>query len=70
MKQTEQQYAEALIEKYKEVTKYGHWDDCIKCAIIDVTNTIEALTKFIHIHYVAEEYDYYQTVLTILKEKI
>jgi hypothetical protein len=68
MKQTEQQYAEALIDKYKEVTKYGHLDDCIKCAIIDVTNTIEALdnTDFL-LH---KEYTYYQTVLTILKEKI
>jgi hypothetical protein len=68
---TEQQYADELIDKYKELTKYGHWDDCINCAIIDVTNTIEAMSKMKLIF--SDRIvilKYYKTVLTILKDKI
>jgi hypothetical protein len=71
---TENDYADYLIDKYKELTKYGHWDDCIKCAIIDVTNTIEALTELTCGNYTDEllvnQLEYYNNVLQILKDKL
>jgi len=74
---TEQQYAIELILKYikiiESVSNYGDNEpEAIQCAIIDVTNTIEALDSLSHRvdAYVYDSLQYYKTVLTILKDKI
>lgn len=66
---TEKEYADELIEQYEELTKYGHWDDKIKAAINDVTNTIKALTDN-GFNYNYPTVSYYQTVLQIIKERL
>jgi hypothetical protein len=71
---TENDYAEALIDRYTEYA-HTHWDEnkgfdmevlkinSINCAIIDVTNTIGALWD-------EHKIQYYQNVLQILKDKL
>lgn len=68
MKKSEKEYADELIEQYEELTKYGHWDDKIKAAINDVTNTIKALDRLGICD--TSYYAYYQTVLQIIKERL
>lgn len=74
MEKTEKEYADELVNQYEELTKYGYWDDKIKAAINDVTNTIKALTELTSGHYtdelLANSITYYQTVLQILKERL
>lgn len=82
MKQTEEQYANELIDKYRKLAKM--WDcyhdvpledkNDIQCAIIDVENTIEALRKIlnktIHPELIQGWINYYNGVLQILKDKL
>jgi hypothetical protein len=77
---TEQQYADELIEKHVKnliVNSSDHFNYgsvSVKCAIIDVTNTIEAIEDILIREYGHCLIDmgqvYYKTVLTILKDKI
>lgn len=66
---TENEYAEMLIEQYKQISIYP-----MSCAINDVQNTIEAITLLTSGHYTDEliqiELDYYNNVLNILKAKL
>lgn len=69
MKQTELEYSEMLIDKYASIiTELADdiEDIVIQCAIIDVTNTIEALDKAL----LSLDQTYYQNVLQILKDKL
>lgn len=74
MKQTPNEYAEMLIDKYlliKTVTDICNLEEqqAIQCAINDVNNTIEVLNLtpyFVSMHLL----DYYTEVLNILKSKL
>lgn len=72
---TEKEYANELIERYLRYTpvEFEH-EYTIKCAIIDVENTIKALTTAVNLEYSSTKIDigqsYYQTVLQILKERL
>jgi lysophospholipase L1-like esterase len=68
MKQAEQQYAEALIKQYKSNSSNDYIT--INYAINDVMNTIEAIKLFDKYDIPTSVEQYYQTVLTILKEMI
>ncbi len=76
MNKTENEYAEALIEKYNEVLSSVDTlsSDIIGCAIIDVENTIEALDEICILQYGHNKIDigqfYYQNILQILKDKL
>ena len=61
MKQTELEYAEMLIEQYKQISIYP-----MSCAINDVQNTIDAIIPMCS----TKELDYYNNVLNILKAKL
>ena len=67
---TELEYADELIEKYG-LNVFNNFDyiiavnNSIKCAIIDVENTINALGNLTGIRV-----EYYQNVLQILKDKL
>jgi hypothetical protein len=83
MKQTHEEYANELIEKYRKI-QFMAIDEfipnstpvLISCAIIDIENTIEALKKFYSILYDplildnGSTLDFYNEVLTILKNKL
>jgi len=60
---TENEYAEALIEKYINEFVFIKEKHSIQCAIIDVENTIKALWD-------EHKIQYYQNVLKILKDKL
>lgn len=69
------EYAEELIEQYMyRCYECDTFNRAINCAIIDVENTIEALTELTSGHYTDElltnSITYYQTVLQILKDKL
>lgn len=66
---SELEYANELIEKYEEITKYGRWYDKILCAIQDVENTIEAFENN-HLKIAIDNYVFYKNVLQILKDKL
>ena len=75
MKKTELEYAEQLIEQYRiRMGSRGYQNFksvCVQCAINDVTNTLEALQRIDVATHINEYYfDYYQTVLNILKSKL
>lgn len=67
MKQTENEYTEALIEQYDKLTH--KFIESKYLAINDVTNTIEAFKNagFYDGHTILE---YYKKVLTILNSKL
>lgn len=74
MKQTELEYSEKLIEKYNKIFCYNYknQDEIVECAIIDVTNTIEAFEDKIawnRLH-LDDDVKYYKDVLQILKDKL
>ena len=58
---TENEYAEMLIEQYKQISIYP-----MSCAINDVQNTIDAIIPMCS----TKELDYYNNVLNILKAKL
>lgn len=83
MNKTESEYAEVLIEKYRNIDccnnhiySYEDGNICnhlaIQCAIIDVTNTIEALDSLQSNRNVQwnKLNTYYQNVLQIIKDKL
>ena len=83
MKQTEQKYAEALIQKYRNIDccdnhihSYEDGNICnhlaIQCAIIDVENTLEALDSLQSNRNIQwnKLNTYYKNVLKILKDKL
>ncbi len=66
----EKQYADELIEQYYNIYDF-HPKYAIQCAIIDVTNTIKAMSQMKLIFSDRElVLKYYQTVLQILKERL
>lgn len=69
---TEKEHADELIEQYSEILgKSDTIEYEIKCAINDVTNTIEAMSQMKLIFSDREiVLKYYQTVLQILKDKL
>ena len=72
---TEQEQAEMLIEQYYKLfsNSVSHitMDRAIRCAINDVTNTIEAMSQMKLIFSDRELIlKYYNNVLNILKEKV
>lgn len=67
MKNSPQEYAEMLLDKYEESTEHLKEGKLVKkCAIIDVNNTLKAI-KIFNIEAVNV---YYNEVLTILKSKL
>lgn len=66
---TEKEYADELIDKYYKLIGYKIYS--IKCATIDVTNTIDALRNISFKSKIdLKRIEYYQAVLQILKDKL
>lgn len=69
-KQTPEEYANELIEKYYQATISGWKPDkiAIQCAIIDIENSYEALDKN-YGNIPESQFDFYRNALEYLKTK-